>query len=140
MATQKKMDDSLSNSRILRTVSAVIGWRFAGFDVVQEACDLAVADCRLNWWLASTKDSTEPVIAEQGWMDWLDEIERVTRDVSLAWDAFRTFEQKRGQIEAWTRNSEAFCLALRKARLALDDIGRAQGRTNQRKVSEEPGA
>jgi hypothetical protein len=132
------MDSAQSNSGVLRVVSAIVGSKYAGFDVVQEACDLAVADGRLNWWLASTKDSQELALTEQNWLDALDQYERILADVSSAWEGFRTYEWPRGEVEAWTRHSDAFRLALRNARMALDDIGRVQGRTNQRRLVEGP--
>ena len=134
------MNSEQSNSRLLRVVSAVIGSKFAGFDVVQEACDLAVADGRLNSWLASTKDAPKQTLSEQDWLDALDQSERVLTDVSSAWDTFRAYDWPRGEFDAWARNAEAFRLALRNARTALDEIGRAQGRTNQRRLVELPDA
>jgi hypothetical protein len=89
------MGNAQSNSQVLRVVSAVIASPHAGSEVIEEACDLAVADCRLNWWLASTKDSKEPILSEQDWLDALDQTARVIADVSLAWEAFRTYKWPR---------------------------------------------
>ncbi len=136
--TPQPMDSTQSNSPVLRVVSAVLGSKHSGFEVVEEACGLAVADCRLNWWLASAKESKGPHLSEQAWLDALDQYERIISDVSSAWQTFQSYEWPRGELEAWARRSKAFQLALENARLALDNICLANGRTNQLKVVKIP--
>jgi hypothetical protein len=108
--------------------------------VVEEACGLAIADCRLNCWLASKKYSKGPHLTEQAWLDAIDQYYRVIEELTSAWQTFQSYEWPRGEFEAWAHHSNAFHLALQKARLALDNVCLADGRANQLKVVEVPDA
>ena len=134
------MDSEQSNNSVLQVVSAVLRSKHSRFKVLEEACGLAIADCRLNCWLASTKDSKGPHLNEQAWLDALDQYYRVIDELTSAWHTYQSYEWPRGEFEAWAHQSNAFHRALQKARRALDNICIAHGRANQFKVVEFPDA
>jgi hypothetical protein len=106
-----------------------------GFPLIEESCDLMVADCRLDSWLASQKDeSGQEQLAEENWLRLLDELEGVYTDATQAWERFEASDWPKNRPDEWHRHSEALRVALRAARDRIDNLGRQFGRSNQRKL------
>jgi hypothetical protein len=97
-----------------------------GFPLIEEACDLVVADCRLNDWLASTKQSKTTILTKEDWLQILEEMESIRGQLQSAWQAFRSYDWPRGEFDAWSRYSAVFQAALRKAKREIDTLGRCR--------------
>ena len=104
----------------------------ASLEVIELTCDVVVADARFNSWCASTKGRRQDPSSEAEWLSLLDQYDAIERHLQTALDAFLGSEWPRGAYDIWQGYSAAFASALRAAKSSIDDLGREQGRSNQR--------
>ena len=121
---------------IFAIASAILQSERGGFPLIEESCDLAVADCRLNSWLASLKSESGPeLLSEDDWVRLLDKHQDIYAHASRARASFRAYDFPRNRPDAWSSHSAALRIALQQARGKIDNLGREFGRTNQREAS-----
>lgn len=104
----------------------------ASLEIVELTCDVVVADGRFNSWCAGTKNHREAPWSEGELLSLLDRYDAVHRRLQTALDAFMAIEWPRGPDDTWQLHTTTFMSALRTAKTAIDDLGREQGRSNQR--------
>ena len=104
----------------------------ASLDVVELTCDLVVADARFNSWCADKKNYREVPLSEGEWLSLLERYDAAQHHLQTAPDAFLGGEWPRGAYDIWQRHTATFTSALRAGKTSIDDLGRDQGRSNQR--------
>jgi hypothetical protein len=118
---------------ISRIAANLISSEKGGFALTEEACDLVVADGRFNAWIASKKNRSEAhPLSEEDWSQLFEACDGIYADALRAWEQYGSYDWPRGRFDEWAQVSEQLRRSLREARLRLDDLGRAQGRGNQR--------
>lgn len=104
----------------------------ASLEVIELTCDVVVADARFNSWCASRKGHRQEPSSEGEWLSLLDQYDAIQHHLQTALDAFLGSEWPRGAYDIWQSHGAAFASALRAAKTSIDDLGREQGRSNQR--------
>jgi hypothetical protein len=111
-------------------VAQILTSEHLSFQVIEQACRLLIADVHFNSWCASVGKKLG--LAENAWLEMLDEYNAIYEACDRAWKAFQIAEWPKGQSSVWEQNLDDLSVVLTDCTNRTDRLGGREFRPGHR--------